>query len=224
MKSTTQIISGIGVALLAGCAITRAADWSENLYLYTDIGAAFINNGPTTFRGVNSSGIPFQGKGHFRVDDGIRGDLALGYHLTESFALETEAGVTFNTGPGDRDTFYQIPIMLNAVYNLRLNDSWHAYLGAGAGGVISMTHSDHMDPAIHGLIVFEDSDWSPGYQAEAGIKYALSRHIEIDLGYKFLGVDEYNYRFGRFGAPLSEQVRVNNLFTHSGQVSFTWKF
>jgi opacity protein-like surface antigen len=223
MKSTTKIIKVIGTTLFIGCATSQAENWQDSFYLHTDVGPAFVANGPTHFVAFSGSGAT-PGRGHFRTDDGIRGDLALGYHLTKSFALETEAGAIFNPGPGDRDTFYQIPVMLNIVYNIRLNDSWHAYLGAGAGGVISMAHSEHMKAAFHSPIVWDDSDWSPGYQAEAGIKYAFSRHIEIDLGYKFLGVDEYNYRFGPVPFENSELVRVNDLFTHSAQLSLTWKF
>jgi opacity protein-like surface antigen len=223
MKSTTQIGKIIGITLLVGCATSRAEDWRENLYVHTDIGPAFIRNGPTTFTDYSHGIFTGRGHGHFRADDGIRGDLAVGYQLTKSFAIETEAGAIYNPGPGDEDTFYQIPVMLNAVYNIKLSDSWKAYVGAGGGGVISMTHSLFHDAAFHGPFVFEDSDWSPGYQAEAGIKYTLSRHIELDLGYKFLGVVEYNYRLGP-RAGDSETVRVNDLFTHSALLSMTWRF
>jgi opacity protein-like surface antigen len=220
MKSTTQIITIIGVASAIGCATSRAENWSDNLYLHTDIGPAFINNGPTSFRTLEN-GFPVEGKGHFPADTGIRGDLALGYNLTKCFAIEAEAGAIWNSGPNSDDSFYQIPVMLNAVYQIKLCHSWKAYVGAGAGGVISMTHSVVSDAAFHTPFVLDDSDWSPGYQAEAGIRYAFSSHLEADLGYRFLGVCEYNYVFGK---PVFETVKVNDLFTHSAQLSLTWKF
>jgi opacity protein-like surface antigen len=223
MKLTTHLTIYIGVALFINCASSRAADWRENLYLHTDIGPAFIGNGPTTFRGVFPSTGFFQGKGHFQADAGIRGDLALGYHLTKSWAVEVESGAIWNQGPNPDDSFYQIPVMLNVVYEIHVSDSWKAYIGAGGGGVVSMISSEFKDPALHTPFLLEDSDWSPGYQAEAGIKYAISRHVEVDLGYKFLGVVEYNYRLGPIPAA-GEFLKVNDLFTHSGTLSLIWKF
>ncbi len=211
MKSSTQLVTVIGIALLAGGASSQAENWSDSFYVHTDIGPAFIGNGPTTFLGFNQTSGMFQGKGHFRADTGIRGDLALGYQLTKSWAVEAEAGAIWNPGPNEHDYFYQIPVMLNVVYQIHLSDSWKAYVGAGAGGVISMIGSESHDPAFYRHFLFEDSDWSQCYQAEAGIKYAISRHVEINLGYKFLGVVEYNYRLGR--TPIEgEFLRVNDLF------------
>jgi opacity protein-like surface antigen len=222
MKSTTHLANYIGIALFLGCASSQAADWSDNLYLHTDIGSASLANGSTTTRGFSLSG-PFQSRGSFRADTGIRGDLALGYNLTKSLALEVDSGAIWNQGPNPQDDFYQIPVMLNVVYQIRLSDSWKAYLGAGAGGVVSITHSQFRDPAFHTPIVLEDSAASFGYQAEAGINYALSHHLEIGLKYKFLGVDEYDYHLGPPGVFV-EDVKVHDLFTHSAQVSLTWKF
>jgi len=222
MKSTTSLAKCTGIALFLGSASSQAADWRDNLYLHTDIGSASLANGPTTTRGFSSSG-PFQSRGSFRADTGIRGDLALGYNLTKSLALEVDSGAIWNPGPTSQNDFYQIPVMLNVVYQIRLSDSWKAYLGAGAGGVVSITHSQFRDAAFHAPIVLEDSDASFGYQAEAGINYALSRHLEVGLKYKFLGVDEYEYHLSQPGF-LSEDVKVRDLFTHSAQVSLTWKF
>jgi opacity protein-like surface antigen len=219
MKSTTQIVAIIGIASVIGCSISRAENWSDNLYLHTDIGPAFINNGPTSFHGFEE-GNPVHGHGHFQADPGIRGDLSLGYNLTKSLAIEAEAGAIWNPGSIPEDSFYQIPVMLNAIYQIQLNASWKAYAGAGAGGVIGMTHSLFVS-TFHTPMVQDDSDWSPGYQAEAGIKYAISSHLEADLGYKFLGVWEYNYVFGK---PSFETLKVNDLFTHSAQLSLTWRF
>jgi len=222
MKRTTQIDKIVGIALLLGCATSQAADWRDNLYLHADIGPAFINNGPTTFRGFLPNTGPVQGKGHFQADTGIRGDLALGYQLTKSWAVEVESGATWNSGPNPHDSFYQIPVMLNVIYQIQMSDSWKAYFGAGAGGVVSMLRTEVKDAAFFSPFVFEDSDWSPGYQAEAGIKYALSRHVDVDLGYKFLGVAEYDYRLGIPDA--GESLKVKDLYTHSATLSLTWKF
>jgi opacity protein-like surface antigen len=222
MKSTTRILGAVGITLFAACA-AHAQSLTENLYVHTDIGPAIVADTPTSVRTFDGSGFT-RSRGTFRTDTGIRGDLSLGYNLTKCFAIEAEAGATWNPGPNPGDSFYQIPVMLNAIYQIQLNDSWKAYVGAGAGGVISMAHSLVHNPAFASPIKLDATDWSVGYQAEAGIKYALSPHIDIDLGYKFLGVVGYDYQFGGLARPVFEFVKVNDLFTHSAQVSLTWKF
>ncbi|HWC59990.1 MAG TPA: outer membrane beta-barrel protein [Verrucomicrobiae bacterium] len=225
MNPTTRIVGAIGITLLIGNAASHAQSWTDNLYVHTDIGPAFIPARRTT---TYTIALPFdgltRGHGHFQVDTGVRGDLALGYNLSKSFALEVEAGGIWSPDSDPRDSFYQIPAMLNAIYQIHISDSWKAYVGAGAGGVVSMVHTEYRDAAFHSPIIREASDWSPGYQAEAGIKYAFSRHIDIDLGYKFLGVVEYDYTFGNIPSPDFAIVKVNNLYTHSAQLSLTWKF
>ncbi len=224
MNPTTRIVGAVGMALLIGSATSRAQSWTDNLYLHTDVGPAFIPDHRTTTYTFEPFAGFIRGHGRFQVDPGVRGDLALGYNLNKSFAVEAEAGGIWNPNSNPNDSFYQIPAMLNAIYQIHLSESWKAYIGAGAGAVISMIHTQVKDPAFHTPFTLEDSDWSAGYQAEAGIKYALSRHIDIDLGYKFLGIAQYDYQFRNFADSIPERVKINDLFTHSAQLSLTWKF
>jgi len=226
MNPTTRIV-GAGIALLASSGISQAENWTDNLYLHTDIGPAFVQSAAVTTQSVIVSPFglfPSVQRGHSESETDIRADLSIGYHLTKRFAIETEAGAIWN--PTDKSTsyFYQIPVMLNGIYEIQLSDSWKAYAGAGAGAVISRIHGVRHDAAFHTPLILDDSDWSAGYQAEAGIKYALSRHADIDLGYKFLGVAQSNYRFRQPGTIIPQKVTVDDLFTHSVQLSFTYRF
>jgi len=226
MNPTTQIIGVIGMATLLGSITAHAQKWTDNLYLHTDIGPAFVESASTTIRSVSASTFPSgtTQRGRFPSDTEIRADLSVGCNLTKSFAVEMEAGAIWNPTDNKNDYFYQIPVMLNGIYQIPLGNSWKAYLGAGAGAVISRTHALFRDSAFHTPIALDDSDWSAGYQAEAGIKYMVSQHAEIELGYKFLGVAQYDYRFFHVGDNLFQDVKVNDLFTHSVLLSFTWKF
>jgi opacity protein-like surface antigen len=221
MKSTTQIITGIGAALLVGCATSHATDINENLYLHADLGPSFIPDTTAIFHGVSNSQF-FGGRGKFGADPGIRGDLSLGYNLTKHLALELEIGATWNPGFGS-DSFYQIPIMLNAVYQIPLNNSWKAYFGAGAGEVASINQMEFGSSSFPRPILNDSTDLAFGYQAEAGIKYTVSRRMELDLGYKFLAVNQYNFRFTTPDFAILD-MQVNDLFTHSAQLSLTWRF
>ena len=226
MNSTTRIICAIGIVVLSSSATVHAQKWSDNLYLHTDIGPAFVESASARIRTVTTSSFPDATiqRGHTESETDIRADLSLGYNLTKSFAVEAEAGAIWNPNDDKNNYSYQIPVMLNGIYQIPLGASWKAYAGAGAGAVIGRAHTLFRDSAFHTPLVFDDSDWSAGYQAEAGIKYALSQHAEIDLGYKFMGVAQYDYTFINFFAFGSRKVTVNDLFTHSVQASFTWKF
>jgi len=223
MKSTTRIFGGIGIAILLGTATSHGQDFRDNWYVHTDVGPAFIPNANLHFRARDNSGDSFKGTGRFQADPGIRGDISFGYNFDDCLAFELETGVARNPGPRPADCFYQIPVMLNLIGEVPISKSWKFYLGAGAGAVISIDQTEFHDPAFHGPFKLEDSDATLGYQVETGFKYTLSRHVELDLGYKFLGVDQYNYSF-RLGNTFAEHARVNDLYTHSAQLSVTWKF
>jgi len=215
MKATPQIFGAIGIVLLLGSTSLNARGWTDDLYVHTDIGPAFVQGAPTTFRLIDippSRFPPIAQHGHLKAETDIRADLSVGYNLSKSFAIEAEVGGIWNPDSEPTWDFYQIPAMLNAIYQIRISDSWKPYVGVGAGGVFSTTHA----------LLFHDSDWSAGYQAEAGIKYVVSSHVDIDLGYKFLGVTGYEFR-SRRGLSIAD-LRVNDLYTHSVQMSLTWKF
>jgi opacity protein-like surface antigen len=230
MKPPTQIVTTIGLALFIGCASSRAANWSDNLYLNADLGSAVISGGTTHFPDISGQGVIVHRTGQFQADTGIRGDLSLGYRLTKSWAAEVEAGVISNPGPGSEDEFYQIPAMLKMRWQIPLNNSWKIDLGAGAGGVVIIEQSEFREGAVFRTpILLKNTSSSFGYEADAGIKYTPSRHIEIGLGYKFLGVNEFNSNFiitdPFFGnAPIKVRGTVTDLFTHTALLSFTWKF
>jgi len=112
--------------------------------------------------------------------------------------------------------------MLRALYQIPLNDSWKVYIGAGAGGVMGIQQGKISLPEFARPISLDDTDTAFGYEAEAGIKYGLSRHAEISLGYKFLGVD--GYKFDVNTPVFISHVTFDQLYTHTASLSFTWKF
>jgi opacity protein-like surface antigen len=222
MNPTTHLGKIVGAAVVLGCITSRATGWKDNLYIHTDIGPSFIQDATTHVRGF-SVGSPFEGKGRFEADPGIRGDLSLGYNLNKSWAVELESGAIWNPGPSSVDEFYQIPVLLKGLYQVNLNDSWNLYCGAGAGAVVSINQTLIFEPGLfHTPFRVEDTDTALGYEAEAGIKYVPAPHLEIGLGYKFLGVDGYNYHFQ--GETLISNVRMDELFNHTALLSLTWKF
>ncbi|HWD93655.1 MAG TPA: outer membrane beta-barrel protein [Verrucomicrobiae bacterium] len=223
MKSITTTV---GIALFFGCISSRAAGWTDNLYLNADLGSATISGGTTHHLALVQGEIVHR-SGQFQADTGIRGDLSLGYHLTKSLAVELEAGAISNPGPGTEDEFYQIPTMLKMRYQVPLNNSWKIDFGAGAGGVVVIDQSEIRTATVYRSFLLKDTSSSFGYEADAGIKYTPSPHLEIGLGYKFLDVSEFRSDFITYdlnGFPVVVEGKVNDLFTHTALLSFTWKF
>jgi opacity protein-like surface antigen len=225
MKSPTRIVGIVGIvgiSLFAACATSRAQFSKDNLFLHADIGPAYVPNTSTKVIGV-AGGSFFSTRGQLEFDPGIRGDLSLGYNLTQSWAVELETGAVWNSMKNSGNDFFQVPVMLKTRYQFSLNKSLKAYLGVGAGEVIGIFDGTFRDPNFHFPIPVSDAEAAFGYEAEAGIKYSLSRDLDIDLGYKFMGVNEYDWNFHRDFAYTID-LHANNLFTHSVQLSMTWKF
>ncbi|HXT13448.1 MAG TPA: porin family protein [Candidatus Angelobacter sp.] len=228
MKSTQTFQAILALSLLA-CASSHAANWSDKLYLNYDLGAAFIPD--TNVRVVHSPllGIP-PGRGVMKNENGIRSDLALGYNLTEHWSVEAEGGVIWSPSPGPSDDdFYQIPIMAKVLYRIPLSQSWKAYVGAGVGETEGFWDAEVAVYPFRTPMNISADDWSFSYEAEAGIKYNLSQHTELGLGYKFLGVNQYvwhtiDLNAAEMGEFAHETITTNPVYTHTVSISFTWKF
>ena len=50
MDPSTRIVGCLGLALLTSSGISHAQEWTDNLYVHTDIGPTFIQSAPTAFR------------------------------------------------------------------------------------------------------------------------------------------------------------------------------
>jgi opacity protein-like surface antigen len=223
MKSTTHLLNTIAIVLLTNCATSHAASWLDHTYVHGDLGPAFTQN--TTFheRGIDISSGPFVRSGQATFGTRIRGDLSLGYTITKAWAVELEAGAIWAPDAPNDNEFDQIPVTLNVLYQVPLNKYCNLYFGAGAGGVVSIFQFRELNSGFRIPPLLSDTSVAFGYQAQAGIKYAVSRHIEIGLGYKFLGMDGDSWNFGG-PVPGIHQLSFDNLYTHTVLLSFNLKF
>lgn len=153
-------------------------------------------------------------------DPGVRLDFKIGGAFTNGFGLDVDLGLIYNqmkANPwnGENGTlgFYQFPVMLETTYAFPRFGPFRAYVGGGIGAVYGIfTGSDI------GLLGF-DTDLTFGYQAAAGVKYALNDRWEIGVAYRFLGTTEHQIDSG-FGAA----VKMDGTLTHSFLVTISLKF
>lgn len=209
----------VAAAALAvgGLRVLGADDDSDGVYIHADAGPVFVQ--PITFR--------FYGA-HEAADfkPGARGDIAVGYNLSDSFALELETGALWNRwqtsegglGPPPVDLF-QVPVLANAIYKVHLHNRWTAYLGVGAGADIATLVNRTETIGLRAVTWTDtDSDVTFAYQAEAGLAFALSPHADVDLGYEFFGTFDNHWNLE------GEGVSSDAVFTHALLLSLCWKF
>jgi opacity protein-like surface antigen len=198
---------------------------ASNWYLHTDVGGTMVED--VKIKGAAGSIATFA--------PGVGGTVSLGYHFTPVLAGEFETGALWN----EFDTLarislrdmqadaqlYQIPLKLNLVLNLPTKSRWTPYLGGGAGGMISILESrlHPISPARATLFPignsnFSDTDVTFCYQALAGIKYRISAHAAVDIGYKFFGTLDHSWSSG--GSSFDTEP----IYTHAFLASFTWRF
>ena len=158
---------------------------------------------------------------------GVRGDILLGYHISQSWAAEFNTGLIWNSTGNSQpypqnvniDT-YTAPILVNAIYRIPFTGPLSSYVGVGGGGTLS-------------LLSYTASSYNLGsynfafaYQAKAGLEYRLTDNASIDLAYEFLGSTDPSWSFSQtVGTTTTDYtVKEKGFFTHSVVISFTWTF
>jgi opacity protein-like surface antigen len=195
---------------LAAALTAQAQETNGPFYLKAEAGAAF------------QQGLAIKGGDKMDFDTGFRFDIGPGWQFTPSLAAELEVGVIYNTvdsigslpvsSYGGSANFYQVPVLANLVFTLPLQGPLRPYIGAGVGGVATVV--DLTTP----LGEVNDSDFVFGYQALAGVQYALSEHVELGAAYKFLGTTDHHW------SQDSVTLDTEPTYSHSVLVTLTWKF
>jgi len=212
---TLHSLTTAGVILFLCSGSAQALDLSK-LYVNGDIGAMFQQDAKWTQNGGSSQNITF--------NPGIRGDVGVGYNINDSWAAELETGVLWNsidqvdavklTTTHETFDIYTIPVMANIIYKVPLKCSLTPYVGVGVGGATSI--ASYTRPGLDS----SDADFNYAYQAMAGVKYALTKHISLGVGYKFLGTSGQSWYLNQ----ITDHVKTRDVYTHSVGASFTWNF
>lgn len=140
---------------------------------------------------------------HARFDPGYRVDLRMGHQFTNGLSLEFETGVMDNSMANASELFldpsvqmdvYQIPLLLNGVYNF---GTWHGlsiFVGLGAGASISLLDASALEAGtrVHHLRY----DPTLAVQGLAGLRYQVRRNVSIDLLYKCFYAQNYDWILG----------------------------
>jgi opacity protein-like surface antigen len=216
MKTHNYVLTALGGVALFGLTLAQAQDFPDNLragqpYVSAGIGPAIQQD--LYIRNLGRT---------FSFDPGVRADISGGFNLTDNLAAELQTGAIasqIRTGGtaafgGNRAYLDQVPLLGNLIIRAPMEFGITPYVGVGAGGVvsdISVREFHHWD---------DDSDITFAYQAMAGVNVALTRHIDVGLGYRFLGTTAHTW----FADDPNMYTPAGSTYTHAVLATFTLSF
>ena len=147
--------------------VTRPVEVGTGWYLRGDLGYAFDTGGSD-----------------FNSD--WSGSAGFGYHFTDyaraDVTLEYNKGSFAGTGTQD---FRSYGGMVNAYVDLGTFAGFTPYLGGGVGYVDVDWH-DYTDAVS--VVHPGANDWRFAYQLSAGVAYAITKNLKLDVGYRYFDV------------------------------------
>lgn len=142
--------------------------------------------------------------GRYKFHQGFRTDLEFGYKFENGLSLSIESGYIYNSVLNTMASvdLQQIPILLKLGYELPVTPRFHPFFAAAAGPAISVI-SDEKNSY---------QDTTLAYQAEIGLRYAISKRCSVALAYKYLSTGNLRFR------PVS----LDAVTTHAALVNFSF--
>lgn len=226
----------IGVAALSLCLGAAVAQAQYYSYLPEGAGPTLrVGVGPSFFQdsqitqfstpGVAPTG-PVPSKVDF--DTGLAFDAAFGWAFNRYAALDFETGfigAEINNVPGyltDNSRIYSVPFLVNATLSLPIpRTNIIPYVGAGVGGADMVFDTDNFQDSagINGVVGSENDVVFAG-QIFAGVRFALTRHLMLDVGYKYFATDDPTFTY----PPDNFKVGFKGARTHSVLFGLTFDF
>lgn len=174
-------------ALAALSALFCSPAFADGLYLEANIGQSFATE-------ADVSGAPLDGQAEFK--DAVVYGGAIGYQLHNA---RTELNVSYRKTDLDDLTVQGVRFdgagnvqiltaLINAYYDFDLGGGFRPYVGAGIGTVWAEIDSDDDAP-----LIVNDNVAALVWSVMAGIGFAVSNHVDLVAGYRYLQTSELNY-------------------------------
>jgi OOP family OmpA-OmpF porin len=174
---------------------------------------------------VTTPAIPTSGQGSFNST--VRGDVAAGFKTASGFRIELEDGygeyklkkATFPAGVAIAGASGHLSIgtmMVDVAYDLPLNSGFGLTLGGGLG--LGSVLANYDDPTQ----TIRKNDTAFAYQAMAGVTYAVSPQLDLELAYRYIAVDQTTHNYASiFGIP-SGKIQLAEADSHNLVLSLRW--
>ena len=227
MKKTVLGLCLAMVVSLCPPAFAEDDDQNDNkFYIGVEAGNSFVYNHSG---GFNTAGV-------FHNTGNDRGDAVLvGIHAGREFGpLRADLGFTyrkhfdFTTNsfqPPTPTFFYESDVraytwMFNLYYDFMDIDKcrWTPYLGAGVGGSrVGITVNDT-------VVKGKEFDINFAWQAEAGIEYALTKCINLQLGYRYVDMGETTIPLRSIVGGMPSGNFKADLYSHEVVFGVSYRF
>jgi len=204
--------------------VAVAQDQEPRFYLRGDLGGTINENtalkeffGPVT----PGSTVKF--------DPGFRMGVAFGYEVTDWFAGEFETGVMANQinsitdGSVDNATLSNVPLLVNARFQLPNRSRFTPYIGAGVGGAAASINSDSI--TVGGTrMTGGESTMVFAYQAFGGVRYKINERMGICLAYHYFATTDPEWKVNSTSGVSSDRMKLGGIQTHAITAAFEWRF
>ena len=151
---------------------------------------------------------------------GWGGLAALGYRWSPNFRTELEASArvakvtTFNGSAPWAGKQWDNSLMLNGFYDVDLHGPITPYVGAGVGGTLLMWGNNFRVPTQATPIVYDGEGLQLGWQAIAGVSYAVTPKVSVALDGRLKGsFGDYKFPGSVAGRNISQfKYRAHSVF------------
>jgi outer membrane protein OmpA-like peptidoglycan-associated protein len=210
-QSTTRLLLGAATTVLLAlqASTAQAQGWyvglegGGNWIDDTDVSVSFNNNTPTT--------------GTFEFESGWAAFATAGYAFG-GFRVELEGGYRANDLVSSTGDLTEWTVMANALYDIPVSDKLKLSVGGGAG-------ADFATLDIPGTR-FNDNQWNFAWQGIAGLSYALSKHLDLTLTYRYLRVTSPDFAgIGYDGEGVASlSYGLDDIVKHAATVGLRYSF
>lgn len=221
MKKT--LLSGVCLASIALGANSAQAqslgdlDYSPNFYVSIFGGVAIpedVDGTATNATGTGFSvsldadtGFAVGGAIGTRVNEWLRAELEVSYDEVDADNF-SGSNATFAFSYSARGSVDALYILANVWFDVPLDMPVQPYLGGGLGvGIVDA----NVKVGPGGTFGPNESDTGFAFQVGAGLRYAVTENINLDVGYRFKGVENLDFD-DRIGALAGN--RNFDLYTH----------
>lgn len=229
-------VGGWYVGIHGGAAFPLAMKTSvDAVWEDTDVGDAggFFGNGKTHF----DTGWLVGGTVGYEMGNGLRGELEVtylnagnkkvkgswGYDAYDAGdnLIDWDAGNYSIKTKGHLDATF---VLANLWYDFNSMGAFKPYVGGGVGVAFV-----GQNLKAGGFKLLDDSSTAFAFQAGAGVKWALSDAVDLDVGYRFKGALDANLKQNRLWVGQDGEVALatqskDDLYVHTVQVGLTFKF
>jgi opacity protein-like surface antigen len=188
MKKNAFFIAVCSMLLFSFSAIGICAEGS---YVSLNIGLSKMRDSDVTFSGMENKTF------HFESVKGLAYGAAIGYGFSNNFRMEGEIAYQkndldkTNAKDGDIELYgnsSSTTLLLNGYYDFKNRSAFTPFIGGGIGLATVKVNNFKCDSRN-----IDDKDGAPAFQATAGIGYALTRQVTLNLKYRYFWTSDLTF-------------------------------